>query len=561
MTPQLLYHSSSPSLYPTNTSSSLLVLRFSGPVRVSSVRITPEGVRCPDGSGVTYPPNWTGQLLFNVSLSKPVNALVSTNITYKAALHPVDYPIDMPQGTTSRMMMLRAPVEKLSISIYGYTDEPPVGDPKQENAGEGKRPSETALEKEDTSWLWRWAGDSPDCLIDLLNAYTRPELISRTLECLDLLSDLDHSIIPSLFERPNALEYLFRIPTSTFSSKIKDNYKWAFHPSVEPLLPTNHPFVPLLEPDTSARHAAAWQRLSLGKAALACLIDLGARVKEDDLMRVEKGEEKSNLARLLEMGEKFAQDEDDEGLNMMLDLLNSAELEIVDSIIAQEYLARTVPRLSVIAIALSKNGNGRGNGTMRDLKIGEEHARLVVNALLLCSTEIINGKLTYPIARKLAEPYLPHLELSDPLRIAFTASHPSPTPDVLSDPDPTARALARLSHAISSSSSSTLSSFALDPSILSSFPPSFPSSSITHILPPSTLLTFLAPHLTSTLSTAISPPFGIQPSATYTSPEMQGANVWAGKVYTSHEFRSRELVGLGIGPGGRAASKHVDEYA
>lgn len=428
--------------------------------------------------------------------------------------------------------MLRAPVEKLSISIYGYTDEPPVGDPKQENAGEGKRPSETALEKEDTSWLWRWAGDSPDCLIDLLNAYTRPEIISRTLECLDLLSDLDHSIIPSLFERPNALEYLFRIPTSTFSSKIKDNYKWAFHPSVVPLLPTNHPFVPLLEPDTSARHAAAWQRLSLGKAALACLIDPGASVKEDDLMRVEKGEEKSNLARLLEMGEKFAQDEDDEGLNMMLDLLNSAELEIVDSIIAQEYLARTVPRLSVIAIALSKNGNGRGNGTMRD-----------------------------PIARKLAEPYLPHLESFDPLRIAFTASHPSPTPDVLSDPDPTARALARLSHAIPSSSSSTLSSLALDPSILSSFPPSFPSSSITHILPPSTLLTFLAPHLTSTLSTAISPPFGIQPSATYTSPEMQGANVWAGKVYTSHEFRSRELVGLGIGPGGRAASKHVDEYA
>lgn len=47
---------------------------------------------------VTYPPNWTGQLLFNVSLSKPVNALVSTNITYNAALHPVDYPIDMPQG-------------------------------------------------------------------------------------------------------------------------------------------------------------------------------------------------------------------------------------------------------------------------------------------------------------------------------------------------------------------------------------------------------------------------------------------------------------------------------
>lgn len=454
-------------------------------------------------------------------------------------------------------MMLRAPVEKLSISVYGNTDESPGDDPEQENAVKEQRPSELALEKEDPSWLWRWAGDSPDCLIDLLNAYTRPEVISRTLECLDLLSDLDDSIIPSLLERPNALEYLFRIPTSTFSSKIKNNYKWAFHPSVEPLLATDHPFVPLLGPDTSARHAAAWQRLSLGKAALACLIDLGASVREDDLMRVEKGEEKSNLARLLEIGEKFAQDEDGEGLDMVLDLLDSAELEIVDSIIAQEYLARTIPRLSVIAIALSKNGNRRGNGAIRSLKIGEEHARLVVNALLLCSTEIINGKLTFSIARKLAEPYLPRLESSDPLRIVFTTSHPSPTADALSDPDPTARALARLSHAISSSSSS----LALDTSILPSFSPPLSSSSITHILPPSTILTFLAPHFTSILSTAISPPFGIQPSATYTSPEMQGANVWAGKVYTSHEFRSRELVGLGIGPGGRAASKHVDEYA
>ncbi|KAL0245449.1 hypothetical protein I308_104575 [Cryptococcus tetragattii IND107] len=559
MIPQLLYHSSSPSMYPTNACSSLLVLRFSGPVRVSSVRITPEGVRCPDGSGVTYPPKWTGQLHFNISSSNPVNALVSTNITYNTALHPVDYPIDMPQGTTSRMMMLRAPVEKLSISVYGYADESPGGDSTQKDTVEDQKPSNTTLEEEDPSWLWRWAGDSQDSLIDLLNAYTRPEIISRTLECLDLLSDLDDSIIPSLLERPDVLEYLFRLPRSTFSSKITNNYKWALHPSAGPLLLTDNPFTPLLQPGTSARHAAAWQHLSLGKAALTCLVNTGVSVMEYDLMRVEKGEEKSNLARLLDMGEKFAQEGDAEGLNMVLNLLDSAELEIVDSTVAQEYLARTIPRLSVIAIALSRNGSGKGNDTIRSLKVGEKYARLVVNALLLCSTEIIDGKLAFPIARNLAEPYLPFLESSDPLRIAFHASHPSPTTDVLSDADPAARALARLSHAISSSSPSTSSSLAINPLIRPSFSAS--SSSITHVLPPSTLLSFLAPQLTSTLSTAISPPFGIQPAATYASPELQGANAWAGKVYTSHEFRSRELVGLGIGPGGRAASKHVDEYA
>lgn len=455
--------------------------------------------------------------------------------------------------------MLRAPVEKLSISVYGYADESSRGEAMHKDAVEDQKPSDTTLEEEDPSWLWRWAGDSQDSLIDLLNAYTRPEIISRTLECLDLLSDLDDSIIHSLLERPDALEYLLRLPRSTFSSKITNNYKWALHPSVAPLLLTDNPFTPLLQSDTSERHVAAWRHLSLGKAALTCLVNTGVSVMEYDLTRVEKGEEKSNLARLLDMGEKFAQEGDAEGLNMVLNLLDSAELEIVDSTVVQEYLARTIPRLSVIAIALSRNGSGKGNGTIRSLKVGEEYARLVVNALLLCSTEIIDGKLVFPIARNLAEPYLPFLELSDPLRIAFHASHPSPTTDALSDTDPAARVLARLSHAISSSSWSTSSSLAINPRITPSFSAS--SSSITHVLPPSTLLSFLAPQLTSTLSTAISPPFGIQPAATYASPELQGANAWAGKVYTSHEFRSRELVGLGIGPGGRAASKHIDEYA
>lgn len=50
--PGLLYHANSPVLYPTNDpAQSLLTVRFASPVRVSSVRLTPEGVSCPSGIG------------------------------------------------------------------------------------------------------------------------------------------------------------------------------------------------------------------------------------------------------------------------------------------------------------------------------------------------------------------------------------------------------------------------------------------------------------------------------------------------------------------------------
>jgi hypothetical protein len=48
---QLLYHASPAPLYPTNDGSSLLAVRFPSPVRLSSVRITPEGVDSPTGPG------------------------------------------------------------------------------------------------------------------------------------------------------------------------------------------------------------------------------------------------------------------------------------------------------------------------------------------------------------------------------------------------------------------------------------------------------------------------------------------------------------------------------
>lgn len=118
-----------------------------------------------------------------------------------------------------------------------------------------------------------------------------------------------------------------------FLLKIKDNYKWVFYLFVVFLLLINYFFVLFLEFDIFVRYVVVWQCFLLGKVVFVCFIDLGVSVKEDDLMRVEKGEEKSNLVRLLEMGEKFVQDEDDEGLNMMFDLFNLVEFEIVDSII------------------------------------------------------------------------------------------------------------------------------------------------------------------------------------------------------------------------------------
>ena len=50
--PSLIYHNISPDLHPTNVEGqSLLTVRFAAAVRVQSIRITPEGVRCPGGVG------------------------------------------------------------------------------------------------------------------------------------------------------------------------------------------------------------------------------------------------------------------------------------------------------------------------------------------------------------------------------------------------------------------------------------------------------------------------------------------------------------------------------
>jgi len=50
-TPRLLYHNPSAIPYPTNTSNTLLTIRFPTALRISSIRISPEGVSSFTGPG------------------------------------------------------------------------------------------------------------------------------------------------------------------------------------------------------------------------------------------------------------------------------------------------------------------------------------------------------------------------------------------------------------------------------------------------------------------------------------------------------------------------------
>ncbi|ODO08385.1 hypothetical protein L198_00110 [Cryptococcus wingfieldii CBS 7118] len=537
MVPSLLYHSSTPAFYPTNTAHSLLVLRFSAPARVASVRIIPEGVRSLVGQGVTYPHSWSGQLLFNISPSNPVNALVSTTIDYEGGDHAVDYPIDMPEGTVSRMIMLRAPVEQLTISVYGYTN------PSDEAAVpiEASDISSSVSSLEDYSWLWTWAGDSPTALLDCLSSSADSAEISRALECLDLLAETDKSVLSATLESDQYLFSILQHPSSPFAKKLLDDWTYASQPPLSELLPNDHPFKPLLHPSSSERHTAAWENLSIGVPALSSILQHQTQIEEDDLLRVEPAERRSNLSRLLELGERFAKEEDSEGLRLVLDLLHKAQ---VQDVLVWRQLVGVVPRWTTISNVLDPN-------YQRSLSITSGYARQVLANLLLASSEVVGKKLAFPEAKRLAGPYLAPLSPDDPLRTCF--SSPPPHPSTPAMPSSTESAFLQ-----------TLSQPPLSPS----------QSSKTPSLPLPTLLNLLAPHLTQSLSTAISPPFSIPPSyCRIEGQEGPGANAsaWGGKVYSSHEFRSREMFGgggLGIGGagggggviGGRAASKHVDQY-
>ena len=232
-----------------------------------------------------------------------------------------------------------------------------------------------------------------------------------------------------------------------------------------------------------------------------------------------------------------------------------------DNHITALHLARLLPRLAITS---------RIRGSKRMLRIPPTYARKVMKSIMEESTGVIGGESAWPAAVSLAQPYLEHLDPSDPLLTVFT---PQREPDIPPPSFPDAvdgRRLSRLSTAISRSS-------CLHPSAQQNV------SSLHHQATPAELLSLIAPQLLRTLSTAPTPPIGI-PSNLNPTAESQ-ASAWAGKVYSSHEFRDRERVGekentglgiaaglargvgvpvgggVGVGGGARPASRHVDEYA
>ncbi|WWC94392.1 hypothetical protein V866_001234 [Kwoniella sp. B9012] len=604
MPPSLIYHSLNPTLYPTNNANeTLLAVRFNGPTRISSVRIIPEGVGTGNlagqgadekgNVGTTYPPRFTAQLLFNVSPSNPVNALASTTIEVNPCQHALDYPIDMPIGVTTRMMMLRSPAQKLSLSIYGYQGDSlnTVGEQIQlpiTQAQPVHSARQTKKVDEDFSWLYTWSGPSPSSLFSLLDESVPLQISNRAIECLTLLDQVQvqsqpqkdsqsTSVIPLLLDHPTALRHIMTTDSLSavpLKDRILSDPESALHPNISPYLPINHPLAAINKATTTEeRHSLAMKNLStslsesgLGLGTLTALRD----ISEKELLNVETGKEKSNLMRLMELADdlisKIDKGIEPDGtvgcLGKILDILNkSYRYERLN-----EYLARNLPRL-VVWYNLKK-ADGK-----RELEIPLDYSEEVIRSLGEIRSQIINGRSTKFICDGLAGKYLDKVDDEDPLKKIFTNESSTQTlsQDVVDtdiEVDADERRLNRLSQSLLTSS--------------------FNSSSLIHSIPPSELISLLSPELYKSLSTSRTPPFGIIPSVQSSDME-QGAKSFAGKVYTHHEFRRDRndpsssvgsgyglgisgatmggmggMGGLGVvssaGGGGRAASRHVDSW-
>jgi hypothetical protein len=382
------------------------------------------------------------------------------------------------------------------------------------NAAEDKNEQEQ-LEpsgNEDWTWLSEWAGGL-DGLLDLLDDGISPWIVDIALSCLDMLSPWD-----AIVNHPNALPFLLSLPSyppQPLLQRLYSQPRYALHPSLRHYLPPSHPLRPLVMGDLAKRRAAAWARLDLGLGPLLVLKE----DEVDDLMVLVDG--KSNIWRLLELAESIsAQTERREELELCLDLLSKADN--LDSV---------TPRIVRIFVISSMRNGIR---TLPPLR-----ARHALTALLHLSTEVFDGKLAFDTCLELAAPFLPQLPPSDPLRLAFGRA-------AIEYPEPTTRFAKELDQ---------------------------PSpSALLHKVTAEDILALVAPRFLAELQTAPVPSLGI-PSRSSKAIDSQ-ASTWAGKVYTSHEFRrDREVAptGLGVNPSttqiaaptrmSRPASKHVDEYA
>ena len=397
-------------------------------------------------------------------------------------------------------------------------------------------------EKEDWGWLSAWAGDTSG-LLDFLDDSIARTTRDKALDTLDLLADVQ-PILRKLLDHPSALPFLLSLPSYPAQPLLRRLYSdptYTLHPSLRNHLPHSHPLKKLIRNGRKE----AWANLALGRGALVIL----AESSEDDLMEVSQGNEKSNLMTLLQYAQRWAEKDDDESkkcLEFALDLLDSPSLR--SNPVATSTLVRSLPRLTAIS---------KTRGSDRILKLPSTHARPVVKALVSSSTYLVDGQSSWPAVCGLARPFLAYLEDGDPLR-EIIVPNPMSAPTSLSYQNTLeGRRISRLQSAISCS-----------PAILPHESPTQLQSSIQH-----------QASFHRTLSTAPIPPLGITPISDPTPGSH--ASTWAGKVYSSHEFRDREREkerdnlglgiaagpsrglggGIGVGIGARPASRHVDQYA
>lgn len=266
----------------------------------------------------------------------------------------------------------------------------------------------------------------------------------------------------------------------------------------------------------------AWARLPDDLSALNTLYTTGP----GDLIRTEKSQTRSNHARLLSLAETLSAETDLTSRRYFELSLNL----LVEAVAGDGAITRaTIPRLTRM-IVVSRIRTGEPG---RTLPYPLELARPVLRTLVDLSTELIDGRVAFPVTQTLAEPYLSQLDPSDPLVQIFTSTTTPPPPT-----DSTPSNLVVLSGALEGDQPFRTT--------------------------PTDLLALIAPQLLTSLQTAPSPPFGI-PSTYIPSRLESGAGSFAGKVYSQHEFRNRESVmpsGLGAGRGvSRPASRHVDDWA
>ncbi|KAF8492904.1 hypothetical protein JB92DRAFT_3236124 [Gautieria morchelliformis] len=118
-------------------SSKLASVRFSGPVRIRSIRVFPKGaslfVQNPEAISQTEPDAFTLSVFFNAQAApsihepkpKGTNVLVPTKLQYPGGLR--EFPLDMGPDFVTRLMVVQGDFVHVTLAVYGdAASEPPL---------------------------------------------------------------------------------------------------------------------------------------------------------------------------------------------------------------------------------------------------------------------------------------------------------------------------------------------------------------------------------------------------------------------------------------------------